>query len=75
MRQIQHVPVHVEPRDVGRLFPVGHRRAEVALQDIGHVHIADARKSSRALPCPDQRAQPNLLHQPLHALVFDGFCH
>jgi hypothetical protein len=44
---------------------------EVALQDIGIVHIANAWVCQSVSLAPDQRAVPSL-HQTLHALVPDG---
>ena len=69
------VPVHVELGDIGRPFLVGRRRAEVALQDVWHVHIAHAWDIAGTLLRSNQRTQSHFLHQPLHAFVVDGFCH
>lgn len=71
-RQIELVSVHVEFGDIGHPLLVGSLRKEVSLQDIGHVHIADAWDMPEALLRPNQRAQSHLFHQPLHALVVDG---
>ena len=48
-RQIELVPVHVELCDICHLLLAGSTRQKVALQDIGHVHIAHAWNSPRAL--------------------------
>ena len=72
-RQIELVPVHVEIGEIGRPLLIWSLREEVALQDIGHVHIACAREMPGALLRPNQRAYSHLLRQALHALVVDQF--
>lgn len=74
-RQLELVPIHIELSDVGRPLLVWRCHAEVALQNIGYVRIAYARDMPGALLRPDQRTQPHLLHQTLHALVIDPFRH
>lgn len=74
-RQVELVATHIELGDIGRPLLVRRVRAEVALQNVGHVLIAHARDLQRALLRPNQRAQPHLLHQTLHALVVNRFCH
>jgi len=71
-RQVELVAVHIELGDVGRPLLVGRGRAEVALQNVGHVLVAHAWDMPGALLRPDQRTQPHHLHQTLYALVIDG---
>ena len=74
-RQVELVAIHIELGDIGRPLLVWRGRAEVTLQNVGHVRIADAQDMPRAPLRPNQRAQPHLLHQTLHALVVDRFRH
>jgi len=61
-RQVELMAAHIELGDIGRPLLVRGGRAEVALQNVGHVLIAHARNMPRALLRPNQRAQPHLLH-------------
>ena len=74
-RQVELVVIHLELGDVGHPLLIWRGRAEVALQNVGHVRIAHARYMPGALLRPNQCAQSHLLHQALHALVVDRFGH
>lgn len=58
-RQIELVAAYIELGDIGRPLLVRRGCAEVALQNVGYVHIARARDTPRTLPRPDQRTQPH----------------
>ena len=70
--KVELLPLHIEFGDIGHPLLGGSRRVEVALQDIGYVHVVKTVATPVAPLYANQRAQSHLLHKPQNALVVDG---